>query len=81
MAQRPDKREKEMLGEENLKELRHNLAHLSLPAALGILRTGVSRLPPRLRPSSQPTPDTDTRTGVEATVELVVSICNIAISP
>jgi hypothetical protein len=32
MARRPDKREAEMLSEENLKELRHNLAHLSLPA-------------------------------------------------
>jgi hypothetical protein len=32
MARRPDKREAEMLSEENLKELRHHLAHLSLPA-------------------------------------------------
>jgi len=32
MARRPDKREAEMLSKENLKELRHNLAHLSLPA-------------------------------------------------
>jgi hypothetical protein len=32
MARRPDMRETEMLSEENLKELRHNLAHLSLPA-------------------------------------------------
>ena len=32
MARRPDKREAEMLSEENLKELRYNLAHLSLPA-------------------------------------------------
>jgi hypothetical protein len=32
MARRPDKREAEMLSRENLKELRHNLAHLSLPA-------------------------------------------------
>jgi len=32
MARRPDKREVEMLTKENLKELRHNLAHLSLPA-------------------------------------------------
>jgi hypothetical protein len=32
MARRPDRRETEMLSEENLKELRHNLAHLSLPA-------------------------------------------------
>jgi hypothetical protein len=32
MARRPDKREGEMLSEDNLKELRHNLAHLSLPA-------------------------------------------------
>ena len=32
MARRPDKREAEMLSEENLKEIRHNLAHLSLPA-------------------------------------------------
>jgi hypothetical protein len=30
-GRRPDKREAEMLSEENLKELRHNLAHLSLP--------------------------------------------------
>jgi hypothetical protein len=32
MARRPDRREAEMLSEENLAELRHNLAHLSLPA-------------------------------------------------
>jgi hypothetical protein len=32
MARRPDKRETEMLSEDNLKEIRHNLAHLSLPA-------------------------------------------------
>jgi hypothetical protein len=32
MARRPDKREAEMLSEENLRELRRNLAHLSLPA-------------------------------------------------
>jgi hypothetical protein len=32
MARRPDKREAEMLSEENLKELRYNLTHLSLPA-------------------------------------------------
>jgi hypothetical protein len=32
MARRPDKREAEMLSEENLKELRYNLANLSLPA-------------------------------------------------
>jgi hypothetical protein len=33
MARRPDRRDQEMmLSEENLKELRQNLAHLSLPA-------------------------------------------------
>jgi hypothetical protein len=32
MARRPDRRDQEMLSEENLNELRHNLAHLSLPA-------------------------------------------------
>jgi len=32
MARRPDAREAEMLSEENLRELRRNLAHLSLPA-------------------------------------------------
>jgi hypothetical protein len=32
MARRPDKREGEILSEENLKQLRYNLAHLSLPA-------------------------------------------------
>jgi len=32
MARRPDRREVEMLSKENLKELRYNLAHLSLPA-------------------------------------------------
>jgi hypothetical protein len=30
MARRPDPREEEMLTKENLEELRHNLAHLSL---------------------------------------------------
>ena len=32
MARRPEKREAEILSEENLKQLRYNLAHLSLPA-------------------------------------------------
>ena len=32
MARRPDNREAEILKEEHLAELRHNLAHLSLPA-------------------------------------------------
>jgi len=32
MARRPDKRDAEMLSEENLADLRRNLAHLSLPA-------------------------------------------------
>jgi len=32
MARRPDKREAEMLSKENLAELRHSFAHLSLPA-------------------------------------------------
>ena len=32
MARRPDKREAEILSEDKLKELRYNLAHLSLPA-------------------------------------------------
>jgi hypothetical protein len=32
MARRPDKREAEMLSEENLSDLRRNLAHFSLPA-------------------------------------------------
>lgn len=32
MARRPDKHEAEILSEEHLKELRHNLAYLSLPA-------------------------------------------------
>jgi hypothetical protein len=32
MARRPDNREAEMLSEENLKEVRYGLAHLSLPA-------------------------------------------------
>jgi hypothetical protein len=32
MARRPDNRETEMLCREDLKELRHKLAHLSLPS-------------------------------------------------
>lgn len=32
MARRPDRRDAEMLSEENLSELRRGLAHLSLPA-------------------------------------------------
>jgi hypothetical protein len=32
MVRRPDSRETEMLSKENLAELRHNLAYLSLPA-------------------------------------------------
>jgi hypothetical protein len=32
VARRPDKREAEILSAEDLKELRHNLAHLSPPA-------------------------------------------------
>ena len=32
MARRPNNREAEMLSKENLAEIRHSLAHLSLPA-------------------------------------------------
>lgn len=35
MARRPDKREAEILSEEHLREIRYNLAHLSLPAVRG----------------------------------------------
>ena len=38
MARRADRRDQEMLSEENLKELRHNLAHLSFD---GKLKTAV----------------------------------------
>ena len=41
MARRPERRDQEMLSEENLKELRHNLAHLSLPA----IESTIWRLP------------------------------------
>jgi hypothetical protein len=34
MARRPDRGEEEVLSEKDLKELRHNLAHLSAPAVL-----------------------------------------------
>jgi hypothetical protein len=46
---RPDKREAEMLSEEDLKELRYNLAHLSLPDVREFLREGLPGLSPHLR--------------------------------
>lgn len=39
MAWRPDNREQEILTEEHLKELRDNLAHLSLPAVRDFYET------------------------------------------
>jgi hypothetical protein len=54
MARRPDKRETEMLSEENLKELRHSLAHLSLPAVRDFYE---SALPTDLRSDSKPAPE------------------------
>jgi hypothetical protein len=51
MARRPDERESDRLSEENLKELRHNLAHpiiTSLPFANSTSRRTVSTAKARL---------------------------------
>jgi hypothetical protein len=73
MARRPDKREAEMLSEDNLKEIRHNLAHLSLPAIREFYEQAYRdcRL---VYDQFHPSPDADTRAGVEATVEVEVNL-------
>jgi hypothetical protein len=70
MARRPDERENEILSEENLKELRYNLAHLRLlPFGSSTrLRTAIAA---DLQPSSHP-PDPDSSPGVETTLEVAV---------
>jgi hypothetical protein len=64
MARRPDRPEAEMLSEENLNELRRNLAHLSLPA--------VPRLPTDLQPIAHSEADANAGSGVETVVEVAL---------
>jgi hypothetical protein len=72
MARRPDSREAEMLSKENLKEIRHNLAHLSLPAVRDFYEKAYQdcRLIYGHLPS--PSPDANAGPGVEAVVEVAV---------
>lgn len=58
MARRPDPRETEMLSRQNLAELRHNLAHPSLPSVREFYDRA-PRLPPHPR-AAQPEEGPDT---------------------
>jgi len=75
MARRPDKRETEMLSEENLAELRHSLAHLSLPVVRDFYEQAYKdcRLIYGNLPS--PRPDANSRSGVETVVEVALESC------
>ena len=66
-----------MLSEENLKELRHNLAHLSLPAVREFYERGIPGLSPDLQSSPKSSPNADPRPGVEAVVEVALSLSAI----
>jgi hypothetical protein len=73
MARRPDKREAEMLSEENLNELRRSLAHLNLPAVRDFTngRTAIAALLPTV---FRPPPNADSGPGVEAVVEVALGL-------
>jgi len=73
MAWRPDEREAEMLSEENLAELRHNLAHLSLPAVRDYYETKLPGLPTDLQSHTEPAPDADACSGLETVVEMALT--------
>jgi hypothetical protein len=77
MARRPDQREAEMLSEENLRDLRHNLAHLSLPAVRDFYEQAYRDC--RLIYNELPSP-ADPGSGVEAVVEvaLILLVCRKA---
>jgi hypothetical protein len=79
MARRPDRAKAEILSETDLKELRRNLAHLSIDAAL--LRYSAPGLPNGLQPTPHSETDADPRPGLEAVVEVAVKCrigCKIA---
>jgi hypothetical protein len=62
-----------MLSEENLKEIRHNLAHLSLPAVRDFYDQAYRDCRLAYNKPPQPAPDPDARASVEAIVEVALS--------
>ena len=72
MARRPDPEKAEKLTEEDLKELRHNLAHLSVTAVRDFYEQAYPGLPVGPQPSSEAPKDAATSAGVEAVVEVAL---------
>ena len=72
MARRPDREKAEILSEEDLKELRYNLSHLSEPAVRDFYERSHQGLPDRLQPAPEPQEDTDPRPGTETVMEVAV---------
>jgi hypothetical protein len=68
MARRPDPEKPDVLNEEELKQLRHNLAHLSPGGVREFCERDLRGLPTRLQPTSQPPQDSDTRSAVEMAI-------------
>jgi hypothetical protein len=72
MARRPDREKTDILSEEDVQELRHNLAPPESRRDAGLLRTGLSRLPNDLQPAAQRTANADAGAGVEAVAEVAL---------
>ena len=62
-----------MLSEESLKELRHNLAHLSLPAVREFYERAYQDCRLIYKSSTNSSPNADPRPGVEAVVEVALN--------
>jgi hypothetical protein len=74
MARRPDREKEEILSEKDLKELRCNLAHLSL-SALQEFYQRAFRIAGGLQPSSESSEDANASPGLEAVAEVALRAC------
>jgi hypothetical protein len=73
MARRPNHEKVETLSEEELKELRHNLAP-ERPRCSGLLRAGLPGLSSRLQPPSESAANADLGAGVETAMEVALNL-------
>lgn len=73
MARRPDREKADILSEKDLKDLRHNLAHLSLGAVRDFYEQAYRDCRLILQPSTKPAADADTCPGLEAVAEMALS--------
>jgi hypothetical protein len=72
MARRPDRKKAEMLSEDDLRELRHNLAHLSVGAVRDFYDQAYRDCRLIYRRLSHPETNTGPRSSLEAVVEVAV---------